>query len=1027
MTTLLPPAARVQPPAPDAAQRAALEAIAAGPALVTGGTGTGKSTVAVWALVEAIERGMPPERTVMLAPTRIAAAELRDRVSLAVGRPTGVPLVRTAASLAFDILTHRALAEAEPAPTLITGAEQDVILRELVEGRMARDGLDWGGLPRESLAMPAFRDELRNVLMRAAEADLTPQELADLGGRTAHVGWQAAAAIYQEYQDVMALRSLPGDQGRRYDAASIAARAADALADGAIPAAWDMVVVDDYQDATAATTAMLRELARGGARLVLIGNADEAVQGYRGGLASGLAQAAASGLFAGPVELTTDHRQGALAAVSGAVAQRIGVKGVGSARAAVRAAASAHPVGAGDVEVLVVPHRYAQSRAIAAALRSARHEQQVEWRQMAVIARSRAQLRAIRSDLLAADVPCESLGDGTALHHTSAVAPLLTLVRIALGEPWTDAHATEVLGSRLVGMDTVALRRLRRLLVREDRAGGGSAPGAELLIDALQDQAHLATVRGPEAAAAVTAVRAVDAARNALAVASPGAATPGAVLWAAWDALGVAPVWKAAALSGSARDDADLDAIIALMRAAQTFTERLPGATTEAFLEYLEGQEFAVDSLGARGGTGDAVAFCTPASAAGREWDVVVVAGVEEGVWPDLRLRDSVLGAQQLAEVLADGFDSARDAALPQRDLRQARRDVLDDETRAFLVAVSRAKSRLVVAAVEDGESRASRYLSLVEDAAGVERSSAVRTESVADLRGAVAWLRAHEPTDEVAAALGRLADLGEPGADPREWHGVAQPSTDAPLWTAEQRVRVSPSRLDTVRTCPLRWALESLGGTAQSSAAQNVGLIIHEIAQEHPHGTLPELLAALDEKVPLGTTWVERRAYQNARSMVERLAAYVHESHAERVAVEQPFGVDLGRARLSGIADRVEIDGDEARVVDLKTGATITKAQAEDNGQLMAYQLAANHGGFEGVVRATGAALVFVGTSAAQRSTVVPQAPIDEAQALAVLDDVVSAMASNEFPAIVNDKCPSCPVRRACPAHAQGDQVGDR
>jgi len=1031
-------------PRPDPAQRAALDAAAAGPAVITGGAGTGKSTVAVWAMVEAIEGGLAPERAVLLAPTREAAARLRDVVSLAVGRPSGVPLVRTAPSLAYDILSTHAALEGEPRPSLITGAEQDVILRELLEGQGAASHLEWGGLPPEAIAMPAFRAELRNVLMRAAEADITAEHLAALGNAARLPVWEDAAAVYQEYQQVMALRSLPSDQGQRYDAASICARAADVLADwpqGPAPQ-WSLVVVDDFQDATAATTAMIRELARAGARVVLIGNADEAVQGYRGGVAAGLAQAAASGGFAGPLELTTDHRQGALGAVSAAIAQRVGVKGVGSARESARLAASvAAPVGSGSlpdagladyVAVRVAPHRYAQSRAIAAELRHARHRDGLPWNSMVVIARSRAQLRAIRSDLLAADVPVESLGDGMALHLASAVAPLLTLLRVAGGEPWTEESALEVVGSRLVGLDSVGVRRLRRALVAEDRAGGGLTPSSQLLVEALADPARFATLRGPEAAAVARAARAVVAARERAAAPD---ATPGAVIRAVWSELGVADSWRAAALAGSARDDADLDSIIALLRAAQTFTERLPTATTGAFLEYLEGQDFAVDSLGARGASGDAVAFCTPASAAGREWDLVVIAGLEEGVWPDLRLRDSVLGAQRLAEVLAEGWDAAGERALPQRDLRQARRDVLDDETRALLVAVSRARTRLIVTAVEDGDSRPSRYVHMIEAAAGVSRmdvarSGGIANGGVADLRAAVARLRAAGAAgadEAVAATLARLADLGEPGADPRQWHGVAELSSQGGLWREDQPVRVSPSRIDSVARCPLRWALETTGGTAATSAAQNVGTLIHEIAAEHPHGSTAELRAALAERMPQGATWVEQRAYQNALGMIDKLGAYIASSAPERLEVETSFSVSLGRAVLGGQADRVEIEGDEARIVDLKTGRAITRAEGETNGQLMMYQLAANSGGFEGVTRASGAALVFVGAGAAQRSTVVPQAPIDDDLAREVLDATVETMAGERFLAIINPMCPGCPVRRACPAHPQGDQVGDR
>lgn len=1031
--------------------------------VVVGEPGAGKTTVVVAAATAAVDAGIDPARLVVLAPTRESAARLRDQVTVALARPAGAPLVRTPASLAHAVLRAVADAEGRPAPVLVTGAEQDVMLREILEGHLnGRVGpLDWAGvLPPHATALPGLRAELRDLLMRATEAGLVPEDLEDLAQRVGRPEWRAAATVMREYLAVTTLRSTPSDQGARYDPASVVAEAAHALRtwQGTGKPGWDLVIVDDAQDATAAVHDLLGTLAQAGSRVVLVGNADQAVQGYRGAVPAALAGATADkgpfALSAGVIELGPGHRQPpVLIALSAAFAQRIGTLGVGSPRTAPVLAATIpteHGQGAGKghgnpVTVITAPHRYGQSRAIAAHLRRARHGLdgvEVPWRRMCVIARSAAQLRELRSDLAAADIPCVALGEAVALHAEPAVEPLLRILRAAAGEPWTEADAVAVLGSRLVGLDPVALRRLRRELVREDRAAGGVASSSALLVEAIASPARWSSIKGPEARAAARASLAVQAAAARM---NQQGATPGAVLWAAWEALGVAEVWRAGALAGSARDHADLDAVIAVLRAAQTYSERLPQARVTEFVAYLEAQDFAADSLGATGATGDVVELCTAASAAGREWDVVAVAGLEEGVWPNLRLRDSVLGAQHLADIVAGRAPAvALDTSARVAHAAQARRHVLDDETRSALVAVSRAKVALIATAVVGEESRASRFLTLIAEVAGVEIIDATAPrdpmERISDLRTAVAAIRARAVTasapeaGDLVTTLAWLRDLGVEGANPSDWHGVPEVSTDEPLWAEDQRVRVSPSKVEWVEKCALRWALESAGGTQEATEAQEVGTLIHTLAERHPAGGAEQILADFDHlwTEQFGVdTWPQRAAYQKAREMALKLALYLGKRTDREVLTEQGFAVEVGRADLVGSADRVELihaPGGElsAYVVDIKTGRSApSQTDAESNAQLEMYQLAIAHGAVPHTRVSAGAELAYVAVNKEGASRT--QAAVDPDQARERLETVVATMASSAFLAVVNDKCDGCPVRRSCPVQVQGLQVTDR
>jgi len=1050
----------------DPSQEAVVDRVAGGDdraLLVLGAPGTGKTTVALESVVAAVARGdLAPGDVLVLAASRRSAADLRDRLSARLQLTSGQAIVRTAASAAFAVLRARAGLLGEPAPTLISGPEQDLLLAELLAGHAEGDGVPvtWPtGVPVEALGLRAFRDELRDLLMRAAERGLTPVDLAELGDRHGRSAWVAAAAVYQEYLDVTVLRAATPDVGARYDPAVVVEEAAEALlawddeVAGAPRPRWRLVVVDDYQESTAATARLLRVLADDGARLVLLADPDAAVQTFRGASPALVGRADAGGdgpgeLGAERLVLGTVWRHGTrLREVVTDVAARVGAVGA----VAHRRACALDQTGPGTARVVILPSAAQEAAYVAHTLRAAHLEDGTPWDRMAVIARSGAQVTALRRSLAGASVPVTVSGSDVALRDEPAVRPLLEAVRCVLGTAaragsargGLDADtAARLLCSPLGGLDAVGLRRVRRALRAEEIAGGGGRTSDALLVEVLEDPARAAslpaTVRRP-------VLRLADLLAAGRAAADAPTADAQTVLWSLWDAAGLAPVWRRSALAGGtsgARSDRDLDAVLALFRAAETFVDRMPQAPPGAFVDWVLSQDLPADTLAARAHR-EAVAVLTPAGAAGREWDVVVVAGVQEGVWPDLRLRDSVLGAQQLVELLAGREPDAGQLGAG------ARAAVLSDELRSFTVAVSRARRSLLVTAVADTDAQPSPFCELVEPCDEDVDPRRAQAPSPLDLRGLVALLRSRleqsvldgAPDGSAAALLARLAREGVAGADPAGWHGLADPSSDAPLWGPDEKVPVSPSKVEAAATCALRWALEAAGGTAAASAGQSLGTLVHSIAQSHPTGSHAELAAELDRRwgeLGLGTGWpavVERR---RAEQMVRRLAEYVRDA-GRPIVVEGEFLLELDRAVVRGSADRIEVvdeggpDGPPtARVSDLKTGRQApSPAQALENPQLGAYQLAVDAGAFAELppgTRSAGAQLVFVSdvNKGPALRTQPALGPEDDGPSWArtLVEDVAGRMAASRFTATVNPLCPHCPVRRSCPVHDEGAQV---
>jgi superfamily I DNA/RNA helicase len=164
-----------------------------GPLLVLAGPGTGKTTTIVEAVAARIDEGLDPEQVLVLTFGRRAAAELRARVTARLGRATKEPLARTFHSYAFGLLRREAALRGEPAPRLLSGPEQDLVVRDLLAGDLEEGAPGWPERLRAALPTRGFAQELRDLVMRAYERGVTATELERLGRREGRDDWRAAA------------------------------------------------------------------------------------------------------------------------------------------------------------------------------------------------------------------------------------------------------------------------------------------------------------------------------------------------------------------------------------------------------------------------------------------------------------------------------------------------------------------------------------------------------------------------------------------------------------------------------------------------------------------------------------------------------------------------------------------------------------------------------------------------------------------------------------------------------------------
>ncbi|MFJ3225643.1 ATP-dependent helicase [Streptomyces sp. NPDC086783] len=621
---------------------------------------------------------------------------------------------------------------------------------------------------------------------------------------------------------------------------------------------------------------------------------------------------------------------------------------------------------------------------------------------------------------------------------------------------WLDTEtALTLLASPLAGMDAADLRRLGRALREEERAGGNHVPppSDELLARALSEPERLvahdpAYARGAQRLGAL-----LRKARERLA----GGGTAEEALWDLWDGTPWPQRLERSARRGGAAGrnaDRDLDAVCALFATAARAEERIGGRGALNFLEEIEAQDIAADTLTRRAVRPDAVRLMTAHRSKGLEWRLVVVAGVQEGLWPDLRRRGSLLEADRI------GRDGLAEPLTPGA--------LLAEERRLFYVAATRARERLVVTAVkapaDDGD-QPSRFLTELgvepRDVTGRPRRPLSVAALVAELRATTVDPRVSDTLREAAARrLARLAALGDedgrplvPSAHPYRWWGMYEPTeSKVPLRDRDHPVVLSGSALDQLaNTCALQWFLgREVKADAPATAAQGFGNVVHVLADEVASGHTPADLAVLMERLDsvwnalaFDAPWKSSQEKEHARVALERfLRWHVMDRTGRRpVASEHDFDVTLEagsyEVRIRGSMDRVETDTEgRAYVVDFKTGKQApTAADVARHPQLAVYQLAVNQGAvdevFDGVrPEPGGAELVQLRQGAAKKNggetfpKVQAQEPLTGEWVGDLLATAAGKVLDERFTPSTGQHCTHCAFRASCSARPEGRQV---
>lgn len=1104
-------------PSLDAEQRAVV-AHRGSPLLVLAGPGTGKTTTLVEAMVD---RLVGPDRCELdqvlgLTFARKAAQEWRDRVAIRLGGAG--PQVSTFHSYAFALVRkHADTLRLQGPPRLLAGYEEQSTVHEIVQAALQVGRIPFPDDLRVAVLTTEFGRQLRSAMARARAVGLDAERLRDAAG--ADPAWTLAARLLQQYESYLEDRDA-------FDYASLVVAATAAVQSPEISRAVHSrlraVFVDEYQDTDPAQVQLLRAIVGPACDVTVVGDPDQSIYAFRGADVGGIfGFADAFGLPGRPartVVLRTCRRFGpALRAVAdvgiskvqypgvlgwsqmreqhrrpecvgGAPADGIPRRGAegdaqgpggsdggaGAAAGGSRGHSPSEREHVADVVLCASP----RVEAAAVAERIARLSQQGHSLSgVVVLVRTSEQIPVLARACIASGIAVDIDGDEQPVVANGAVSALLEAA-LLVDEPQglTVPVAYTLLHSPLCGADPADIRALvRHIRLQQRREDPGCVPASsdEIVVALVRERAALADATSDRCGDALPRLRAwhdrLDAARS---VRSRGG-SPGEVLWSLWSGSGNA--WpnrlRAVSLRGGPagrQADRDLDAVMTLFEMAAK-ASHTKAKSVSRFVEEVRAQGIGVAPVGSAAVV-ERVRIMTAHRAKGLEWDHVFVCGVQDGVWPNLRPRGGMLAADRIT---ADGLDGGLTPA-----------GLLAEERRLFYVALTRARRRVWITAVDaghtsDAASRPSAFVRelLTKDGDGrfvgnvpqvavhMEQRQSVRTLSVPDV---VARLRAvvsddSQPPDRRAHAatqLARLADIPGSGADPDSWWGLHDRSEGPAPVRPEGPLRLSGTALKDISDCSLRWFLErEVGAGSEKTTALVFGSLIHTLCEQvalHPE-VAPDIPALIDQvwpKVAHDAPWISKAQRIEAGNAMERFLHW-HRAQAasgsRTVGVEARFDTTISVAatdggvheiRLTGSMDRVEVsvvaDGEHVTVYDFKTNSPHSIPTASDvatHMQLLTYQAVVREGALASVAEAehVDAGLVFlrVAEGSSDGPKVKTQLSADaggtgRAHFEAVVDTAATAIRRESFAATPGPHCTFCPLTSACPAKVFEGLAGD-
>jgi len=894
-----------------------------GPLLVVAGAGSGKTRVLTHRLAWLVEQGAEPDQILALTFSSHAADELRARAEVLLGRAHDTLRVSTFHSYAGELARIHGVDHGLLPPAVWATEEDRALLLLERLGELDLDAHDLRGDPGRVVGQMLRRIErCKNELVAADDfVRFAEAQLATAGSRKEERERRRDlefARVYQAHDHWLAEAGMV-DYGEAIVRAVNLLRAhPDRLA--AVRETTLHVMIDEFQDTDHAQLQLLYLLADTAESVVAVGDDDQGIYRFRGASTKNILDFRARYTGRREIRLELNHRSHqAILDAAHAVVSRVPERS--EKRLVALPGASGPPP-----ELWIAPDEDGQARAVAAEIVRLAAEG-VPLEEQAVLMDSvRTESPAIVRALEADGIPHQVHG-GLGLFERGEVRHALAWLRASTDPFDVQAHlrlaADPALGLPwAASVDAVA------------RAATAGEPVTGALL-------HVAGGDGSAFARGLAAV--------APAVTGP----PQELVRGVLDRSGL----RARVLAlGGAEGASGLAGLAALERLAAEIADRDRGLDAPGLVRRLMG----LSEVGHRGrierpAERIGVQVSTIHQSKGLEFDAVFVIGLVESRMPGRDRPHADIPDALLPETIPRG----RDAHIAEK-------------RRLAYVAMSRARTRLYLTTYELGErarQRPSRFFDDAREALGgveprrvggdvhagaladiaaareaVDRAVMVAAVAVAAGDGSDAAPRieaAHAVLDELVAVRARAITPRGPAELPPAATPVAPPA-----------IEISPSDLQTYKTCPLRYRFARVDRIPQPDRpGGRIGTAAHLALEAHyrPGGSggdgqaLVERFAVQLRRLDVIDTPEGQQALRRGREHLPQYHERVVRGAASVAGVERKFTLPLGRHTVRGRVDRIDRHPSGGfQLVDYKTGRPPAAGGVGDEDLVLALYLAA-------------------------------------------------------------------------------------